>query len=501
MAKQTNRAQERGAPPPDGQPFSGATLPSPEGPSTTKNDHPDLGSLLIGLAQIHVATDPLKLAALGELAIPERPAAALQIVGQVDALLAQFRGASTTLRDLAPLLSEKEYILPPELSQVHPRILAHLSSGAENKKAPYVGLLLHGIKGTGKSEYPHYLAALLAGKARFVVASTSLIRNSPAPGQALFQLYQDLEERAKAEGIYYVVVFDEFDQLVTGEAKVFEHDTRRHSASMTKRTTNEETTVERRRALEIDGKGLEMLEAFKSILGSTGNITRVFTMANSNMDTFPEPIYREGRLERIKLDPFSMRIEISHQIGRYIVPIYDSYRDLIPRIIDIMQATHFRIRGKASPLLKAFRQEIEGFFAKRTRVGGISLEERQIDDKKRIAEFLKQNSSLLKGLVNLLRGGPKKFSYEFAGRFGCCADNEVREPHCKSIFDETEIPKKLTPEIKAINALTPAAIAGFYKLRLLHLTDLEALKLAFSDLLFPQFTNSGSKETDEPFED
>ena len=186
-------------------------------------------------------------------------------------------------------LSEHEYVLPKELDNIHSRLVEHLMSDKTNNHFPFRGLLLHGEKGTGKTEYPQFLASCLGDSAEVVMKSVASIRNSSSPGEEIERFYASLEQQARAEGKYYVVLFDEGDQLFAPLSSEFSHSVMTTSDSHSEKRSSSHSRHETSSGGAVDAQGLEMLTSLKSVLGR--GITRVFTIVTSNRLEFPGELY------------------------------------------------------------------------------------------------------------------------------------------------------------------------------------------------------------------
>ena len=176
----------------------------------------DVNRRLATLYQIHGISSPSSEIErlMGENRLDEAQAYADDRLSAVQKLLtSQWKvGGSILYEPLEGRLTAEEYVLPPEMEKVHPVVLANLTSGKTIDHFTHGGLLLYDddLGGTGKTEYPLFLAAQIDGNVRFVKANGNAIRESDKPGTVLKQLYQELERKAVEEGVIYVVFIDEF---------------------------------------------------------------------------------------------------------------------------------------------------------------------------------------------------------------------------------------------------------------------------------------------------
>jgi len=438
------------------------------------------------LLDIHGLTSPAALAAIGAQNPAQQVGAAQLIIENVRRRIDAAQDRQVPFQRLSHPLTPEQYAMPPELREVHTVLLQHLRSALANESYGYAGLLLHGVKGTGKSEYPYLLSSLLGDKAEIVTVEVSSVRNTPGPGEALTRLYHLLEERAQRLGTYQVRGFDEFDQLVMANAEVYSHEHNETTDYRSGKHGSSRSVHQLTSQFKLAAIGQALLTHFKRVLGSR-EIQRVFTIATSNLPDFPEPIYREGRFQRIELRPYALK-GISFGEREAHLPMYDTYRHVLPQVISVMQATHERTLHTQNPVLQELHAEVaqlfgrgrsfEEFFRQRSEqlaqlIGYISLEER-------FTPYFKENAERLRAVLDFLGFPFEKLSPSAAKDFaflrsGC----DDRKPY---VFREQ-------PEYAASLKLVPSTIALHYKQNQDAYTSQPTAKTALARLQFPQLEN------------
>jgi hypothetical protein len=292
---------------------------------------------------------------------PETKDAALRsIIQELRSLLTSFEGQSVLYEDMREKpLSPDEYIIPPELIKDghHQRLMDFLRNPkAKTTSLAHSGLLLFGTTGTGKTEYVRHLMHLLQENKGviFVNGNISRIIRAPAPGDAIKELYRGIQAKAESGNTKYVLLFDEFEGLVRQLVKKLSS-TRTTSTSMDTgpRRTHEHEEKEEVDEAEVDKTGEEIFAALKSVLKGTGGIDRVFTIATSNLNEFDAAL--ESRLEAVEIKPIGMPFE-RFRSDSYM--LCQHYPEIISRILELMQAMHFREHGAKNPALSQISDEL-----------------------------------------------------------------------------------------------------------------------------------------------
>jgi hypothetical protein len=257
-------------------------------------------------------------------------------------------------------LSVREYIVPRELLEGgrHQRLLEFLKDpGKVTTSLAHSGFLLYGETGTGKTEYVRYLMHLFGdnGPVFFANANISQILHAPAPGDAIAQLYRELQQKAAGKGLKCVLLFDEFEGMVRQFLKKV-RSTNVTSTDVSSGPKRTDARTERRETneTEVDRTGEEIFSALKSVLKGTGGIDRVFTIATSNASEFEAALV--SRLEPVKIGTVRFP-SVKMEYGTYL--LVQKYPDVVARILELMQAAHFRERGEDSSVLS----EISNGFA------------------------------------------------------------------------------------------------------------------------------------------
>lgn len=405
------------------------------------------------------------------------------------AILAGSGSELSYYRPLPNILTADAYILPLPLEPVYGPILAELASPIPSPIREDAGLLLLGRPGSGKTEFPQFLASSTAAHVEFVTLNASTIRGAQNPALVLESVYLDLQDKAKREGKRYVLVLDEFDQLVTANASIYRNrkvttsesgNDRRFSASSTDETTSD---------LHVDGIGQSLLNTLKTLLGSD-NTSHVYTIATTNVTDLPDAIFRDGRLRRIHVDALAT---LDHQ-GRNIVFLNDWYRDCVPRILKIMDATHFRKNGDHNYVLGELRAKIENLFAEEPNWLKIYAERKAHPNQNGQVAIIKErdqgdfsepgfitaeeNARPRNLLFQLLTGMEIKGLGWGVHLFGTGLETD---------WSDRSIRK---PEIAFITSVTPSRIRQHYLTNEAPYSDMASAKSTLAKLLFPQILES-----------
>lgn len=447
---------------------------------------------LTALAKIHRLTGLESLHDQGALSGDPRKLQAL--FHELRELVSVGNAKSQIFTPLSRVLSEYEYVLPRELTEVHPRLVEHFLSGKNNDHLRYRGLLLHGVKGPGKSEYFPFLAYCLGDRAKLFDKHAASIRGAPSPGEAIHDFYAVLEECAVREDMYYIVRFDEGDLLFAPYSEATVHHRETFSDSSTQKRSAMSQTTESTSTDKIDAVGLEILTAIKTAVGS--ELTRVFTVITSNREHFPEEIYRDGRLEKIQFHAMALptipRIAPS---GRYwqVIPMYDDLRDTLPRLVAIMQSAHYRMHGQQNPTLAELHSDLLKFFDahENNRFSPTSHLYDGFSGQSLHEEYVALNSELMTDLLAFLgykidfsRGTDWDLREQL--RFdGIIDPTKHGDPMAEKYFSPGAT-KHGSPEVRRLTKLVASEAAGFYVQESARFQTLESAKTAVAQFVFPQ---------------
>lgn len=407
-------------------------------------------------------------------------------------------GSSSMWHPLESTLSSKEYILPPELEKVHPKVVRDITSGKPIGNLPAGGLLLYGADvGTGKSDYFRFLAPQVGDDARFVVANLDRISGNPNPGTALRTLYLDLDARAKEEGVMYVVFLDEFERMVTKHSTMHSAVKQEVSDLSSAKRMNVHERRETHETLELDDVGASTFATFKTLVSGGENVERVYTVATSNQSAYEAALLR--RLSAVQLRSFGMPTFDADRKGN--IPDYSAYATRLPRVVEILQAAYVRDEGKQNPHLTRIAGELSSMFEE--------LEAEYTVDQANVrsvkdgivhtsantiaAQRAVRNNGYLERLLGYfgvdiekeLEAGWEKFS--FAGYFEKPIVGE-RGDHLKQA---TYVPfQQTTSEHTLMRGLVPDRIAKLYKDDTKAFENYETAKALLGQAIFPQLKNA-----------
>lgn len=398
------------------------------------------------------------------------------------ALLAGGGTEAAYIKPLAGVLSADQYILPLPLEPIHSAVVAELNLPVPSTLREDAGLLLDGRPGSGKSEYVQFLASLTEEHVEFVCVNASTIRAASNPPLVLEGIYADLEERARRQGRRFVLVLDEFDQLITANAEVFRSKRTSSSQSASDQKFATSSTEEVVSDLKIDAIGSGLLNTLKSILGSNDN-SHVFTIATTNVTDLPEAIYRGGRLRRVTVDSLAGL----DKLGERVAFLNDWYRDCVPRILNIMDATHFRKHRSHNSVLIQLRDEIVALFQGEKDWLSIYLDRRSNRSKEAPRSIIKQERlGFLEenGFITADENSrPRAIIFEKL--FGYPISEVIYKFRFFGSGLELRFSKNYQ-EIDAIVGATPSSIRQSYLATESEYSTLDGARRALGFLLFPQ---------------
>jgi hypothetical protein len=357
------------------------------------------------------------------------------------------------------ILTEDEYVLPPELAIPHANILRDIISGKEVRLMSAGGMLIYGkTPGTGKTTEFYHLAGCAGDKAIFVVADISKIINSDVPATVLKQLYSELDALALKENKTVVLLLDEFERIVNMYSEKHSSSKKKTLDRSSEKNHNREVTEEKEESFRVDDVGIETIATLKSLISGGENIKRVVTIATSNQETYEKSI--ERRLTPILLLPFGFPTK--HIDSYDDVPDYAKYAEHIPRILKILQATHFKnvkaannnlikIEGEINEIVKNFKSEVE-------------IYEKPLFSSKKdpIYDILIKNNFYLNAVLKYFNSKASaeelhknNSNIRFSGYF----DEQYLQ--LGKIFRQS-FRDDVSPEVKVMKELTPSTIAKWY---------------------------------------
>ncbi|MBI5155985.1 ATP-binding protein [Candidatus Peregrinibacteria bacterium] len=394
-------------------------------------------------------------------------------------------------------LSPEEYDLPPEMKDDHPVLVSHLTSNQTNQAFSHSGILMVGIHGSGKTEYARYLAHQTEGRTKLVSAHISDIRNSHSPGSALLTLYRELEAKALSEGMYYVILFDEFDKLMSKFSSMYTEESHTvHQSGGEKSRT--QTHDHKKTMYEIDAIGDELLSTLKTILSGTGGISRVFTLATSNQTFAPPELTRPGRLKKVLFKPLEMPEELKYftQNDRIeCLAVYSSLSGIIPRTLRIMQATHFRQHRVVNEVILSLQKEMDAYFSdaeitKMTEDNGVIVNQ-SLGPKRKFFNAQK-NFEMLKQILFILNVEFGALTYRQQKTFGGALTSDGSSALYELLFHHNTP----APDLRRFQGLTSAIIAAHYKENQSRFSVINDAKKAVAELLFPQLLDPEGLKAD-----
>lgn len=381
---------------------------------------------------------------------------------------------------ISRMLCEKEYVLPRELESVHAQVLKSLKQDKTLQASAYSGLLLTGIKGSGKSEYPLFLRSLLEDTPFFSI-NPNILRSHNNPPKFLEALLSDLQAQAVSQSKIVVLFLDEFDAIVTSGGTLFSQTKTSSSDSSTGKRIHSSSSREETNALETDAMGTQLINTLKSLVGSA-DLDRVFLIATTNLSELPDAIHRAGRLQKVEMGPLGWSYPRS-SYGE--VFIYDIYRDIIPRALDIMQATQFRISQTYSDILSQLKIDILSIFQdlpdhveqiKAAPKGKTILSSLRDDNPIIRAD---DNQTTLNKVLGFLQFDLSRNNPFSSGiRFNSSLD------YFK--IENGKVDENASSEIKAALSMTAASISAYYKINQERFASKESAIIALRELFFPQ---------------
>jgi hypothetical protein len=449
-------------------------------PTKTLDLSDPLGSRLLQLSKIAGALNTFNTASLkssSSSSISEEAEATLALIRE---LAGSAHSVENVVAEMKGRLSADEYVLPRELSTVHSRVLRVLSQEETLKSAAYSGLILSGMKGSGKSEYPLFLRSLL-DQTPFFKINPNILRGHSNPVSFLEAILTELQSQALTQSKIAVLFLDEFDSMITAGGRSFNKTKVSNSDTVNSRHSISTSIKEETLSLDVDPLGSQLLNTLKSLVGST-QLDRVFLIATTNLTDLPDPLFREGRLEKIDMGPLGWSYPKNDDADFF---IYDTYRDIAPRIVDILNASHFRIKGVKSPVLDSLRANLSELFKalpnhiekinnrpkSTTIVACGSLGERSLMTSV-------ENAQTLEAVLKFFDCDKKNISRSLGIRFNHTLD------HFR--ISNGVVDQDASMEIKSALSLTPASIAAYFKLNQDKFESYETAKLAVRDILFPQ---------------
>lgn len=413
-----------------------------------------------------------------------------QILGEIAEVVGQRDRTSRFLHDLQSPLSSLEYVIPPELEPHFDKLVAFIRSREPVQKFPHSGFLLHGPSGTGKTQFPRRLASEIGDDAIFVSIDAGSIRGEENSALALVEVLQALEKRAVQDGRTVVALIDEFDMLILAGGKTFSSKKTTVQNTASSNRSSEHRVDEAVDSMDLSEKGMTLLNTLKSQAGET--LTKVFLIVTSNLDEFPSPLMRGGRFQEIYLGTFALRAgrlkSENYRNDRF--PVYDDYRYVLPRIVQLLQTAHYRLHQSPSKILDALSEDVSKFFSEQEALesyinGTHKVERHGYDQSESI--FPEKNFELLKAMVSFfglnwtpLYGGSMRGPgrLEFSGEL----DREGR-PYLTS---------KIYFELLFLYNLTPAQLGTFYGKHEALFTNKKRARKIFGAMIFPQLRTDPS---------
>jgi len=394
-------------------------------------------------------------------------------------------GSSILYEPLEGRLTAEQYVLPPEMQKVHPVVLANITSGKTIEHFTHGGLLLYDndVSGTGKTEYPLFLAAQADKNARFVKANCNAIRESNKPGTVLKQLYHELERKAIEEGVMYVVFIDEFEKLVNKYAKHHTDVTEECREDYSEKRGHSESRKQTKKTLEVDEKGEELFSTLKTLISGAEGINHVYTISASNQSTYPVTLLR--RLEPVELCAFGID---EFQYSYNIIPDYGSFNESFARVFPVLQATHVRLNGgKRNSAIERIGEDVVKLMADlRTKYGSPYNNRKNLFGVNEKAIAIRNNAYLgtLLGYFGCDLEKEQKAHevawdiLNFAGQF----DINERGVHQSGHFSGNET----SQEVIVMRGLTPDKVAKWYKSNQDDFRAYSPAKRYVGQCLFPQ---------------
>ncbi|MBI2661807.1 hypothetical protein HYX09_06105 [Candidatus Woesearchaeota archaeon] len=397
------------------------------------------------------------------------------------------RGESMLYEPLRGRLTEEQYVLPPELEEAHPVILANITSGKTIEHFTHGGLLLYdnNVGGTGKTEYPMFLAAQAGEGVCFVRVNGNAIRESDKPGTVLKRLYSELEERAIREGVMYVAFIDEFEKLVNKYAKQHAAVREEGSSTVTDEGGRSEFRRETRETLEVDDIGEQLFSTLKDCVSGAEQIRHVFTIAASNQSAYPVTLLR--RLQPVELHPFGiMEVRWAYETS---IPDYGTYNESVPRLLAVLQATYVRLNeGKKNPVIERIAMELQPILDNLRQKYGVPSSKGGTFHI-RIEEKAHRNNAYLEELLGYFGCDLKKEQEDFNVKWDilCFAGQmEIVGHNASQVARLSLSDGKTSQEVEVMRALTPDAVAKWYKSNPAAFSGYDAAKQFIGQCIFPQ---------------
>lgn len=393
-------------------------------------------------------------------------------------------------KPLPAVLTSDSYVLPRPLEKVHPLVLAELASSTPPSVREDAGLLLQGRPGSGKTEYPQFLASCTGEHVQYVTLNVNAIRATQNPPAMLTEIYAKLQADGAKRSSRFVLVLDEFDQLITANSEVHRDQRTTSSDTGTEKRFSSSRTETVTTDLKIDAIGQGLLNTIKIILGSE-DYSRVYTIATTNMSELPDAVVRGGRFRRVTVDAFATL----DPCGDKVAFLFDWYRDCLPRIVSIMDATHYRKHGVHNSVLgelKGFVTQIfdghEDWLAMYDTRKAESPNERDVHiihsqrhfDRDLRGFITEEQNTEVRDRVFMAMTGYTARNLSLTG------DGSLRLHGGGREFISSSSESRSGREVRFITSATPSVIRQHYLAHEAEYLDLAQAKEALSALIFPQ---------------
>ncbi len=413
-----------------------------------------------------------------------------QIFGEIAEVVGECDRASRFLHALQSPLSPLEYVTPPELEPHFDKLVAFIRSREPVQRFPHSGFLLHGPSGTGKTQFPRRLASEIGDDAIFVSIDAGSIRGEDNPSLALVEVLQALEKRAVQDGRTVVALIDEFDMLILAGGKTFSSRKTTVQNTASSNRSSEHRVDEAVDSMDLSEKGMTLLNTLKSHAGET--LTKVFLIVTSNLDEFPSPLMRGGRFQEVYLGTFALRAGRlkSENIRNRRFPIYDDYRYVLPRIVQLLQTAHYRLHHSSSKVLETLSADISKFFSEQETLESYINETRKVEKhgyRQNESIFPEKNFELLKAMVSF-------FGLNWTPLYGGSIRGQDRLEFSGELDSAGRAYQafKSYPELLFLDNLTPAQLGTFYGKHEALFAKKRSARKVFGGMIFPQLRTDPS---------